>query len=121
MVLCATEPYDAGDTAVVPVERVWDPSPELPLAALPPGLNAERLTWAEICARYPNQWVVLVAIEATDPMLSGVRSSIVAGHGGNEESFDRAEPHRAYFRSIAHLHTRPRSPANTLAAHSATS
>jgi len=109
VMLYATEPYDAGETAL-PVERIWDPSPEPPLAALPPELNAERLTWAEICARYPNQWVVLVAVEATDPMLSGVRSAIVAGHGGNEESFDRAEPHRAYFRSIAHLHTRSPDP-----------
>ena len=109
VMLYVTEPYDAG-VDVVPVERVWDPSPEEPIAALPPRLNAERLTWAEICARYPNQWVVLVAIEATDTMLSGVRSAIVAGHGGNDESFERAEPHRAYFRTIAHLHTRLPGP-----------
>lgn len=54
--------------------------------------------------------MVLVAVEFTDTMLSGVRSAIVAGYRGNEESHDRAEPYRAYFSAIAHKHTRPPDP-----------
>ena len=109
VMLYATEPYDDGEERV-PVECAWDPAPEEPICALPPELDVERLTWAEICTRYPSQWVVLVAIEWTDTMLSGVRSAIVAGYGGNDESYDRAEPYRPYFTSRAHKHTRPPDP-----------
>lgn len=76
--------------------------------ALPP--LTERLSWDEICARYPNQWVVLVDLEFVDAMYSEVRSALVAGHGGDEESFEMAEPYRVQYSEIAHLHTRPPDP-----------
>ncbi len=75
-----------------------------------PTLNEERLTWAEICERYPMQWVVLVDMDWVDDMFSAIRTAIVAGHGGDEESFEQARPYRERFRSIAHRHTRPSDP-----------
>lgn len=75
----------------------------------PPHLT-ERLTWDEICARYPNQWVVLVDLEFVDGMYSDLRSAMVAGHGGNDESFEMAEPYRRRYRQFAHLHTRLPDP-----------
>jgi hypothetical protein len=65
---------------------------ELPL------LNTQRLTWGEICALYPRQHVVLVETYWTDKWHSGVRSAIVAGHGGSEdEANQRAWPYWALF------------------------
>ncbi len=84
--------------------RATEPVPSPP----PPG---ERLTWREICARYPDQWVVLVDLEFTDTMYSEVRSAVVAGHGGDEASFDMAAPHLMRYQEIAHLHTGQPDPS----------
>jgi len=36
--------------------------------SLPATMNAhERLTWDEICQRYPDEWVIVVAIQPVDP------------------------------------------------------
>lgn len=72
-----------------------------------PTLNEERLTWAQVCQRYPNQWVVRVDMDWVDDMYSEIRTAIVAGHGGDDESFEQAEPYRTRFLDVAHLHTRP--------------
>jgi len=73
----------------------------------PVGLSTERLTRAEIHARYPNQWVVLVAVEYEGDLLSEIRSAIVAGAGGSEESLEQADPYIAHYGWFAREHTRP--------------
>jgi len=42
---------------------------------------SEPLTWQEICARYPNEWVVLVEVDWIDEDDRDFRSARVAGHG----------------------------------------
>jgi hypothetical protein len=41
----------------------------------------ERLGWSEICARYPDEWVVLGDIDWTDEDQGEFRSAVVLGHG----------------------------------------
>ncbi len=74
------------------------------------GLNMERLTWAEVCARYPMQWVVLIEVDI-DEVGMEIRSGIVAGHGRNrEESFAQADPYIDGHSPFANMHTRPPDP-----------
>lgn len=75
-----------------------------------PTLSEERLTWEQICARYPMQWVVLVGTEWVDKWHAWVRSAIVAGHGDQAEAWDQAEPYRARYPEIVQTHTRPIPP-----------
>lgn len=44
------------------------------------GAPSERLTWPEICRRYPDEWVMLVDLDddEDDPE---IRSAVVIGHG----------------------------------------
>lgn len=63
-----------------------------------PVLNTERLSWDEICARYPGEHVVLVETRWTDKWHSVVVSAVVAGHGATEEEANqRAWPYWALF------------------------
>ena len=61
-----------------------------------------RLTWEQICERYPDQWVVLVATYWTDFVRSRIRSAIVAGHGSKDESWERARPVREQYPETVH-------------------
>lgn len=47
--------------------------------------TAERLTWEEICARYPDEWVLLVDGDFVDDPELSVRSARVWMH--NAESY----------------------------------
>lgn len=51
-----------------------------------PQLLSERLTWPQICERYPDQWVALVEMDL-DEETDEIHSARVAGHGTS-----RAEP-----------------------------
>lgn len=70
----------------------------------------ERLSWTKICARYPNQWVVLIEVkhEDDDEDNGEIESAIVIGHdktrGG---SFREADPilDGEDIRRFAHLYT----------------
>lgn len=71
-------------------------------------LNEKRLTWQQVCEKYPNQWVVLVDVEWVDDMYSEFRTAMVAGHGPrSDDSLDQAEPLRSRFPDQAHLYTGP--------------
>ena len=37
----------------------------------------ERLTWREICARYPDQWVVMVDLDPIDDISCDIRTAVV--------------------------------------------
>ena len=52
---------------------------------------SEPLTWAEICARYPDEWVCLVEMDRVHPDLFDFRTARVIGHGKPRgESVDQA-------------------------------
>ncbi len=47
----------------------------------PDTMNAhERLTWDEICQRYPDEWVVLVEFERPDPDDLAFDAAVVLSH-----------------------------------------
>lgn len=46
----------------------------------------ERLSWAEICRRYPEQWVMLVEIERAEPFDPAIRSAVVVAHGTSRKA-----------------------------------
>lgn len=75
---------------------------------------SEPLTWPEICARYPDEWVVLVEVDWIEEDDRDFRSARVAGHGKTRrEPLVQARSMWARYGEIAHLFTgrvRVRSP-----------
>lgn len=66
----------------------------------------EPLTWAEICERYPDQWVCLVEMDRIHPNGFAFRSARIIGHGASAgEAFDQARPWRPRYESIGHYFT----------------
>ena len=64
------------------------------------------LTWGEICARYPDEWVCLVEIDFTHPSGLEFRSARVIGHGKTRRApFDQAGAWRAQYEEIGHFYT----------------
>lgn len=58
-----------------------------------PLANHERLTWAEICQRYPDQQVYVIEAERTNPTHPDFLSAIVLGAGPTRaEAFEQAKP-----------------------------
>jgi hypothetical protein len=52
---------------------------------------SEPLTWGEICARYPDEWVCLAEIDTARPDDLEIRTARVIGHGKTQnESLDQA-------------------------------
>jgi hypothetical protein len=41
---------------------------------------SELLTWAEICERYPDEWVCVVDIDFGDPLVFDLRAARVVSH-----------------------------------------
>jgi hypothetical protein len=76
---------------------------------------SEPLTWQEICARYPDEWVALVEIDWVDEDDLDFRSARVAGHGKTRrEPLDQARPLREHYDEIGHFFTGPiRVPLRT--------
>jgi hypothetical protein len=75
---------------------------------------SEPLTWQEICARHPDEWVVLVEVDWIDEDGRDFRSARVAGHGKTRrEPLVQARSMWPRYGEIAHLFTgriRARSP-----------
>ncbi len=76
---------------------------------------SEPLTWREICARYPEEWVALVEIDWVNENDLDFRSARVAGHGKTRrEPLDQARPLRAHYDEVGHFFTGPlRAPLRT--------
>lgn len=69
-------------------------------------LEAERLTWAQIRQRYPDQHVYLIAAERPDPTYPDFLSAIVVGAGAtDDEAFAPAEPYWKAGQMIEHRFT----------------
>jgi hypothetical protein len=77
---------------------------------------SEPLTWDDICARYPDQWVVLVEVDWVNETDLEFRSARVAGHGKTrKEPLVQARPLQDHYPSMAHLFTgRVRAPIRPL-------
>ena len=71
------------------------------------------LTWAEICARYPDEWVCVVDIDYDHPHVYDFRTARVVGHSKTKrEAFDQARPWWGDYKLIGryftgHLTVRP--------------
>jgi hypothetical protein len=69
---------------------------------------SEPLTWDEICARYPDEWVVLVEVDWVNDTDFDFRSARVAGHGKRrKDPLDQARPLQDRFPSMGHFFTGP--------------
>jgi hypothetical protein len=67
---------------------------------------SEPLTWAEICARYPDEWVCLVEVDRVDPREFEFRTARVIGHGKTQrDSMDQASPWLPHYEEICHHYT----------------
>lgn len=42
--------------------------------------GVERLTWGEVCARYPDQWVVTIGMERTSETVHPFDTAVVISH-----------------------------------------
>lgn len=74
--------------------------------AAPAALVSEPMTWAEICALYPDEWVCLVAIEGQNETDFEFTTARVAGHGKTrKEPLVQARPARAQYDSFGHYYT----------------
>jgi hypothetical protein len=69
----------------------------------------ERLSWADICARYPDEWVVVVEIEyENDDMDDGdIVSAIVLGHTKTRGEVLRETLHLCEDQDSGHFFTGP--------------
>jgi hypothetical protein len=67
---------------------------------------SEPLTWAEICARYPDEWVCLVEMDCKAPNAFEFRSARVIGHGKTRRApVEQAMHWRDQYALIGHYYT----------------
>jgi hypothetical protein len=85
--------------------------------ASPQSSARERLSWAAICARYPDEWVVLVHVKhvdvGEDEETGEVESAVVLSHSKTSvDCIREADPilEREGIRESAHLFTGPPVP-----------
>lgn len=79
--------------------------PAEPLAPLAPTIS-ERLTWAEICQRYPDQHVYLGNVERERANEPAIQTAQVLGAGStNREALDQAMPWRDHHATFVHRFT----------------
>ena len=70
------------------------------------GEITEPLTWAEICARYPDEWVCLVEMDRASPRDPVIRAARVIGHGKTRrDPVVQALPWRGHFDLMGHYYT----------------
>jgi len=67
---------------------------------------SEPLTWAEICARHPDEWVCVAEIDRIHPDDFEFRTARVIGHGKTQsESLDQASAAFPQYDDIGHFYT----------------
>ena len=67
-------------------------------------LASEPMTWAEICRRYPEEWVALVEIDWINDRDFAFRSARVSGHGATRRA-PMVRPRWDWYPSIGHFFT----------------
>jgi len=67
---------------------------------------SEPLSWAEICATYPDQWVGLIDVVRNSGVALDLRGARVVGHGVNPgDVLRQLRPMRAHHEDAAHFFT----------------
>lgn len=67
---------------------------------------SEPLTWAEICTRYPDEWVCIVEMDYIHPNGLAFRTARVIGHGRTRHApVEQAMAWRARYELIGHFYT----------------
>jgi hypothetical protein len=67
---------------------------------------SEPLTWAEICARYPDEWVCLAEMDRANPYDFEFRKARVIGHGKTRgEPVAQVHLWGAQYELIGHYYT----------------
>jgi hypothetical protein len=68
---------------------------------------SEPLTWAQICERYPDEWVCLAEVDWLDDETGlDFRTARVIGHGKSSgDPIDQAKPWLERYHSFGHLFT----------------
>ena len=62
----------------------------------------EPLTWAEMCERYPDEWVCVADIDYDHPRVFDFRTARVVGHSKTKrEAFDQARPWWNHYKLMA--------------------
>jgi hypothetical protein len=77
----------------------------------------ERLTWAQICEKYPNEWVVIVDMkfENDDEDDGDVESAIVLTHSkGRRGCLEESKQYGDEFRMLGHFYTGPLIPPGAM-------
>jgi hypothetical protein len=76
---------------------------------------SEPMTWAQICERYPDEWVALVEIDWVNDRDFDFRSARVIGHGTRREQYEQARAWASRYASMGHYFTgRVRAPLSPL-------
>jgi hypothetical protein len=70
---------------------------------------SEPMTWSEICERFPDQWIALIALDWADDGNRPFRTALVAGCGTRREALAQARPLRKLFASLGPFFTGQRS------------
>jgi hypothetical protein len=66
---------------------------------------SEPLSWREICERFPDQWIALVALDWADDRDQPFRTALVAGTGSRRDALAQARPLRKLFAPLGPYHT----------------
>jgi hypothetical protein len=66
---------------------------------------SEPMTWSEICERFPDQWIALVALDWVDDRDEPFLTALVAGHGSHREALEQAKPLLKLFDKIGPFFT----------------
>jgi hypothetical protein len=67
---------------------------------------SEPLSWVEICARHPDEWVCIVEMDYIHPNGLDFRTARIIGHGKTRRApFDQAMAWRTRYDLIGHFYT----------------
>jgi hypothetical protein len=72
---------------------------------------SEPMSWNEICERFPDQWIALVALDWMDDRDQPIRTALVAGYGSRREALAQARPLLKLFDRIGPFFTGVAPPA----------
>lgn len=74
---------------------------------------SEPMTWSEICVRFPQQWIALIALDWTDDRDEPYRTALIAGSGTRREAMAQARPLVRLFSPLGPFFTGDPPPAAT--------
>jgi len=66
---------------------------------------SEPMSWGEICERFPDQWIALVALDWEYDREGPFRTALIAGHGSRREAIAQARPLHKVFSPLGPFFT----------------